>query len=814
MEYTTTKPRLLFFQYKYDGRLPAFVLTHTREHVKCLSQFFEVTVVNEDSDYQQMCDRYEPDLTVVESSFTVSHCHRPRVTNTRACPQVPKLGFLHSDAFSQGRAGFISDMNHWGIDTFFTISVTAAEHTPAIAHNLFIWPNFVDPTMFRDYQQWKSIPVLFTGNSSNLYPWRQNIIRLVSKRYPSLICPHPGGYDPQKEPVQVMSGEPYARMLNASCFVPACGTVARDVVRKHFEVPASKACLIAEKSPALEAAGFVDMKNCIFADEHDVLDKLNRLFRHRDELEAITNAGYELVHSRHTIRHRDQILQWLTLRKNLQPHQEIVQTGPFEPLHIADRSAVTFNSQLDSHGAHLTLLRLGDKKLAQGRYDEAESAYYKCLSYIPWMPEPQLRLGLCNLYKGDAKKAASWVLEPLQFTLAEYKADDPDPVEWAYFIVSLVCQGKVEDAVKRSRQFPWLRHPELDRARWVANALCGQVPYAPAIDDEAPSPRPSIHQLPSQSFREWVQQLSCMLKACHQDRLADRLTNFPALSASCSADEQRTGTAGDPVAGHAKGDIHESRPVRARYVLGESGSVSFIKRRLFYAKVKVAAKQRLSANLHRLEARWGAFLPYRVSGRRCDAFFSAIEELARKEHIRTALVIGADPREASTEALLAGAMENKSGPAVFCISNLSHRLIAQRTTNASDVVAGWYEISSPSDEEQAGALDEIINNIKEENQIEFFDVVLVDGSQTEHQVCICKNVARELRAARFVILDGISNRGNHEAHRLLVGNQRFALTDYDPTLRGGYSIFETLESTDVDGSGVNCRSTVVGARSD
>jgi hypothetical protein len=29
-------------------------------------------------------------------------------------------------------------------------------------------------------------------------------------------------------------------------------------------------------------------------------------------------------------------------------------------------------------------------------------------------------------------------------TLIEYKAMDSDPVEWAYFIISLVCLGKVD----------------------------------------------------------------------------------------------------------------------------------------------------------------------------------------------------------------------------------------------------------------------------------------------------------------------------------------------------------------------------------
>ncbi|MDP4361108.1 glycosyltransferase, partial [Escherichia coli] len=77
-------------------------------------------------------------------------------------------------------------------------------------------------------------------------------------------------------------------------------------------------------TPALEAAGFTDMQNCVFADEHDILDKLDYLFQNPDELERITNAGYQLVHSRHTLKQRDQIFQWFNLYKNLKSNQKIV----------------------------------------------------------------------------------------------------------------------------------------------------------------------------------------------------------------------------------------------------------------------------------------------------------------------------------------------------------------------------------------------------------------------------------------------------------------------------------------------------------
>src|SRR6266700_2895938 len=226
------KPKLVFFQYRYDETLPEFLLIHKRDHVKCLAEFFDVTVIHEDCDYQRICDEYKPDLALFESGLDNPACEKPKITNTRTCLHIPKLGLLNADAFSNARAGFLSDMDHWGIETFFTISTTAAEHTPEIAHNLFVWPNFVDSEIYRDYGEWKSIPVLLTGNTQTFYPWRHKIFKLVAERFPSLLSPHPG-YEPGRAMVQFMCGENYARTINASSIVPACGTVAKEVVRKH-----------------------------------------------------------------------------------------------------------------------------------------------------------------------------------------------------------------------------------------------------------------------------------------------------------------------------------------------------------------------------------------------------------------------------------------------------------------------------------------------------------------------------------------------------------------------------------------------------
>ncbi len=71
-----TKPKLVFFQFRYDENVPEFLLIHKREHVKCLSEFFDVTVVHENCDYQQICEKYGPDLTLFESGLQLPTSHQ------------------------------------------------------------------------------------------------------------------------------------------------------------------------------------------------------------------------------------------------------------------------------------------------------------------------------------------------------------------------------------------------------------------------------------------------------------------------------------------------------------------------------------------------------------------------------------------------------------------------------------------------------------------------------------------------------------------------------------------------------------------
>jgi hypothetical protein len=783
-----TKPKLVFFQWDHR-KAPLFIQLHMQLHSKCLSEFFEVVVINEDCDYQQVCDQYKPDLTLFESGFKSTLSCKINIQNTSTHPQIPKLGFHNGDSWCDCRAGFLSDMEHWGIETFFSISSTIAEHMPEITENLFVWPNFIDADVYRDYALSKTIPVLITGQVASLYPWRQKVNKVITQHFPSLICPH-GGYS--RSVSRMFHGEQYARVINASWFVPTCGTVAKEVVRKHFEIPASRSCLITEQSPALEAAGFVDMQNCIFADEHNILDKLNYLFQNQDELESIINAGYNLVHSCHTLSQRDQILQWFNLHKELRNNQRIIQNDPFKPLTTLDNSAQTKSASIAFNGLDISLLQQGDEKLWAGKYEEAEVAYIKCINHIPWMPEPKLKLALCNLYKGDVNAALYWIVQPIQYTLGDYKAPDPDPVEWGYYAISLLCSGKLDEAKKHVDHFPLLSHPELDRARWVINFLSNPADKGDLqqYGEGKSKYRYSIHQLPHRSFEQWIQHLCEMLNACQQIDLAKTLTR--AISSNVLSVKKKS-EPGTHVPFKPSEDLHAKQQEGFTFIL--SGKVKYPLHLSFFKKLwflqtrkKLKVKPKILYFLNWLEARFGYFLPYSLSEMRNDDFFEAIQKLAAEENFEKVLIIGASAGKGSTEALMASISGKQKGVSVFCINTSNRRFAKLQAVYANNSLIKFYTFPSFPSTLSSNELVNLIKNIKQENQINSFDTILVDGSEFNFSV----DLTDEIPGTRYVLLNGISTSKHCKNHSELLMNSSYTLIHQNPCLREGYSIFQKV----------------------
>ncbi|MDB5112549.1 MAG: hypothetical protein JWR67_3663 [Mucilaginibacter sp.] len=791
MEKKTNKPRLVFFQWNHSD-LPKFLQLHMQLHVKCLSEFFDVILINRDCDYQQICDIYQPDITLFESGYRTSISKKITIKNTSAYPKIPKLGLHNGDPWCDCRVGFISDMAHWGIETFFSICTTTVEHTPELAENLFVWPNFIDSDTYRDYGQDKIVPVLFNGYINLLYPWRQKVYNIVSNCYPSLIFPHLG-YE-NHSPIMI-HGEQYARTINASWFVPACGTLAKEVVRKHFEIPGSKSCLITEKTPSLEAAGFVDMQNCVFADEKDVLDKLNYLFQNTYELEKIINSGYQLVHSQHTLKQRDQIFQWFNLNKDIKFNQKIVQSGPFGPLKVVDKFSGIKSTHIICNGLNLVLMRQGDEKLWAGKYDEAEALYLKCLNYIHWMCEPKLKLAICSLYKGNADKALNWIIGPIHNTLGAYGALDPDPVEWAYFIISLFCKGNLNAATIRASQFPSLCHPELDRTRWVINYVQNKGDKIPISDSQLSKPRYSVHQLPQLSFVDWINDLCIMLKTCQQISYAEILSKLVSLKEGPS--EKPKKTSGDVIRSLKKHLLFAriNRLKKLNHVfevlhipnrrsgLPSISEIDHIIRLGRWTKIDTMIKYlshlKNNLNIHNSSA------SDKINN---DGFFQTVQCLLQKEDIKTVTIIGTAIITIGTEAIFTNTHTVHNERTVFCINNLNRQFVQLQHKYAGHNSLKFYSFIFGSIESSLLELDKCIKKVKKENEINFFDLILIDCS--EFKVGINWD---QLKGAKFIVLNNINTLQNYKIKQKLISDPNYTVIAQYPLHNNGYAIFKKLK---------------------
>ncbi|MFZ3453863.1 glycosyltransferase family protein [Arthrobacter sp. 7Tela_A1] len=607
------RPRLLFFRWAKPG-LPAFLNRHLDEHVQILQHFFEVKVIDRDCDYAAECDSFQPALSIFESGV---YAGERNIRNTGSRPDIPKLGFLHSDAYDLARAVFLSDMDRWGVEEFFTTSVAMAEYTPEIADRLFVWPNAVDPATFRRYPVEKNIPVLFTGSQERHYPWRNAVGRVLSRSFATMTMPH---YGWGKGGGRTVHGEQYARLLSASVFVPACGSMSRDLVRKHLEIPAAGSCLVAEDTPALAAFGFVDMENCVLGEPAEIPDKLDALLADPERLEAVVAAGHDLVHSRHTQAHRSQIREWLDLQEQRGAGEQIVQAGPAGNLFLAPAGG-RHPDPFRAGGRDRSLLAGGWERLKCRDADGARQEFLKCLNYY-FIPEAVLGLAFCELSTGNAQAARDWTTQALVDTFTDRSAPDPDPVLWATHIRALLCAGERDQAAAAALRFPGLRHRELDRIRRSLELGTAEGPA-----------RASICPLPFRSDEDWLRELNDHLQACGQLPHTAR--------SSAGASSAARGDGGLPPAAHVRRDVRRARERASRRIRWwlRTGAAKQIRLGLSPLKQKLLT----------------------------DDFSRTITDVVRREGLDGAVLYGEPGRDRGLRALHRGLSLNPSLPRVTTI---------------------------------------------------------------------------------------------------------------------------------------------------
>ncbi len=206
-----------------------------------------------------------------------------------------------------------------------------------------------------------------------------------------------------------------------------------------------------------------------------------------------------------------------------------------------------------------------------------------------------------------------------------------------------------------------------------------------------------------------------------------------------------------------------------------------------------------------------------------DAFYRTIYRLAQKESVSTILEIGSSSGDGSTKAFVLGMSKNPNRPTLFCMELSKPRFTAlkQRYKNVpsvrcynvssipledfpqeSDVISfynttltnlnmygcdrviGWLrqdiEYVKTADVPQNG-----IDLIKKENNIEHFDMVLIDGSEFTGMAEF-----KLIYGARFILLDDINAFKNYANYHQLIKDPNYELLEEEKELRNGYAVFK------------------------
>lgn len=704
-------------------------------------------------DYDEVCDRHEPDLVIFESGVYSAQCE---ISNIQKHSSIPRLGFIHCDAYCRSRKRAIAHFDRWMVRHCVTTSVALAAHTPELAARLFVWPNFADDEIFRDYGTDRVLPVLLTGSQATHYPWRNQTGQTLSAHLTHARTPHFGWFGKAVQESRWMpQGEQYARLIASARIAPTCGTVALDVVRKHFEIPACKTVLFTERSAALDAAGFVDGVNCVFADPDNAADRARELLVDLEQCQRIADAGRRLVVERHTARSRQQIAEWFRLQAKANPRQRVVQVSPFLPMTVVDAPSYRFACEPHA-GVERGLIRDGYRDLARNEAVNAKQKFLRASNYHS-TAEATVGTAICHLFGGDAQAAVTLLWDEIHSTFCAVPGD-ADPVELSCLIIALLCSGDKVQALAKSRQYPDLHHPELDAARHAVHLIFGldAIRSGAQLDTR----RQSVHDLGDYGALPFLPRLRTLLIACSQGASVEKLVRGERLIQAVLQTE------GGPTSA------------------GPSAAFSSAKRQLLpWAAAWLAAVQRFGQRL------------VRAAPNRLVRSYQRLMRSSRSQPLTGTVEVASAVRDARAGRVLVIASSAASRFVEFAAGELrrSPDLIELQ------VVVGIQEGSAPT---YLSGLDAVLQHVgptpgaitqRAEQCLRSWqtagnacDLLMLDCEN----VNLCPSVVTPI-LAKNVVLYGVNSETGQQACASCLRTEGYRLVEYDAQREPGYAIFES-----------------------
>lgn len=168
---------------------------------------------------------------------------------------------------------------------------------------LYWFPHSFNQLFNIKYNKTPKNKILLSGCISNMYPMRQEILKL-SSIFPIDVLEHPKYYENKLHDI---IGKKFIEKINEYKFAFTCclNSDTPYLVQKFFEIPGAGSLLICYDEyikEQMKILGFVDMYNYISVDKYNLEDKLLWIFdpQNDEEIEKIRLNGYNFINSNHT----------------------------------------------------------------------------------------------------------------------------------------------------------------------------------------------------------------------------------------------------------------------------------------------------------------------------------------------------------------------------------------------------------------------------------------------------------------------------------------------------------------------------------
>lgn len=209
-----------------------------------------------------------------------------------------------------------------------------------------------------------------------------------------------------------------------------------------------------------------------------------------------------------------------------------------------------------------------------------------------------------------------------------------------------------------------------------------------------------------------------------------------------------------------------------------------------------------------------------------NAFYDIIYKIAKNEPVKTILEIGSSNGEGSTQAFVNGIKENPNKPKLFCMEVSKVRFEALKRAYSQEPQVKCYNVSSvpliefPTEQEITMFYNTVSSNsnltplpvvldwlrqdveyvtvekvpqngieiVKADNNIQNFDVVLIDGSEF-----LGVPELKKVYGATYILLDDVLTYKNLFNRLRLLNDPNYKLVEEGPA-GNGYAVFKKIKN--------------------